>query len=463
MSSFPYRWPSPKNLAMLEANGIQENLRPMTSNPLPIFDGHNDTLLRLYRKGLPVSAFFERGQEGHVDLPRAKQGGFAGGLFACFVPSDTPDQDLPAPEKGGYSVPFPGTPAAERALAVTNALAARLQRLARASGGEVTVCRSVADIRASLAAGSLAAVLHIEGAEAIDPEMEALEVLHAARPSLAGPGLEPSQHLGSRRAVPLPSSPDTGPGPPATWPSPATRVIRSTPTGPLLAGAEPVPCRCSPSWASSPILGAVPADVAARARVMLINYPNNPTGGVIEDDFFERAVEFARRNEIILVHDNAYSEITPSDGYHAPSFLETPGAMDVGIEIFSLLEDVQHDRLAGRRRRRQPRPRRGLLGSSRNEHRQRQMFEALQGGGRPPPWLSDQASVVEMCAILQQPPRRARGRRSSASGSRWTPQGRHLTSGRGCPRATRRRRSPSGVLEDADGGDLPGRGLRAER
>ena len=54
--------------------------------PLPIFDGHNDTLLRLYRKGLPVEAFFEHGEEGHLDLPRAREGGFAGGLFACFVP-----------------------------------------------------------------------------------------------------------------------------------------------------------------------------------------------------------------------------------------------------------------------------------------------------------------------------------------------------------------------------------------
>ena len=184
----------------------------MTANPLPIFDGHNDTLLRLYRKGLPVSAFFERGQEGHIDLPRARQGGFAGGLFACFVPSDTPDTDLPAPDRGGYSVPFPGTPAAERALAVTNALAARLQRLERGSGGQVTVCRSAADIRTSLAAGSLAAVLHIEGAEAIDPEMEALEVLHAAGLRSLGPVWSRPNIWGHGVPFRFPSSPDTGPG-----------------------------------------------------------------------------------------------------------------------------------------------------------------------------------------------------------------------------------------------------------
>lgn len=184
----------------------------MTANPLPIFDGHNDTLLRLYRKGLPVSAFFERGQEGHIDLPRARQGGFAGGLFACFVPSDTPDTDLPAPDRGGYSVPFPGTPAAERALAVTNALAARLQRLERGSSGQVTICRSASDIRTSLAAGSLAAVLHIEGAEAIDPEMEALEVLHAAGLRSLGPVWSRPNIWGHGVPFRFPSSPDTGPG-----------------------------------------------------------------------------------------------------------------------------------------------------------------------------------------------------------------------------------------------------------
>jgi LL-diaminopimelate aminotransferase len=84
-----------------------------------------------------------------------------------------------------------------------------------------------------------------------------------------------------------------------------------------------------------PDLDAVPADVAARARLMFLNYPNNPTGAVVDDDFFARVVDFARANDVIVVHDNAYSEIT-FDGYVAPSFLATPGAKDVGIEILSL-------------------------------------------------------------------------------------------------------------------------------
>ena len=180
--------------------------------PLPIFDGHNDTLLRLYRKQLPVAAFFEHGQEGHLDLPRARAGGFAGGLFACFVPSESPDADLPAPDRGGYQVPFPRTPGREKALAVVNALAARLERVARASAGEVVTCRTAGTIRVAMAEGKLAAVLHIEGAEAIDPDLDALEVLHAAGLRSLGPVWSRPNIFGHGVPFRFPSPPDTGPG-----------------------------------------------------------------------------------------------------------------------------------------------------------------------------------------------------------------------------------------------------------
>lgn len=108
-------------------------------------------------------------------------------------------------------------------------------------------------------------------------------------------------------------------------------------SGPLLAGAEPYYLPLLPELGFKPDLGATPADVLARAKMLFINYPNNPTGAVVEDGdgFFERVVEFARANDVVVVHDNAYSEIC-FDGYRAPSFLETPGALDVGIELFSL-------------------------------------------------------------------------------------------------------------------------------
>ena len=75
--------------------------------------------------------------------------------------------------------------------------------------------------------------------------------------------------------------------------------------------------------------------MAARARLMYLNYPNNPTGAVVPDGLFERAVEFAREHDVLIVHDASYTETT-FDGYVAPSFLETPGAKDVGVEVFSL-------------------------------------------------------------------------------------------------------------------------------
>lgn len=106
-------------------------------------------------------------------------------------------------------------------------------------------------------------------------------------------------------------------------------------TGPLLVGAEPVPLPLVPQLGFQPDLDAVDADVARRARMMFVSYPNNPTGAVIEDDFFVRLVDFARKHDIVVVHDLAYADVT-FDGYIAPSFLETPGAREVGVELFSL-------------------------------------------------------------------------------------------------------------------------------
>ena len=105
--------------------------------------------------------------------------------------------------------------------------------------------------------------------------------------------------------------------------------------GPWLVGAEPVLMALEPEHGFAPDLGAIDEDVARRAKLMYLNYPNNPTGAVVPEGFFERVVDFARAYDILVVHDNAYSEIT-FDGYRAPSFLATPGAKEVGIEVFSL-------------------------------------------------------------------------------------------------------------------------------
>jgi LL-diaminopimelate aminotransferase len=105
--------------------------------------------------------------------------------------------------------------------------------------------------------------------------------------------------------------------------------------GPLLSGGEAVVMPLVPELGFAPDLDAIDAGTLRRARLMFINYPNNPTGAVVPDGLFERVIELAAANEILVVHDNAYSETT-YDGYVAPSFLQTPGAKDVGVEVFSL-------------------------------------------------------------------------------------------------------------------------------
>jgi LL-diaminopimelate aminotransferase len=105
--------------------------------------------------------------------------------------------------------------------------------------------------------------------------------------------------------------------------------------GPLLAGGEAVLMPLVPELGFAPDLDAIGGDVADRARLLYLNYPNNPTGAVVPDRLFERAIEFGREHDVLIVHDASYTETT-FDGYVAPSFLETPGARDVGVEVFSL-------------------------------------------------------------------------------------------------------------------------------
>lgn len=84
-----------------------------------------------------------------------------------------------------------------------------------------------------------------------------------------------------------------------------------------------------------PDLDTIPADVLKKAKLLFLNYPNNPTGGIANEDFIKKTIDFCRRHDILLCHDNAYSEMT-FDGYRAPSFVAVPGAKDVCVEFFSL-------------------------------------------------------------------------------------------------------------------------------
>ena len=105
--------------------------------------------------------------------------------------------------------------------------------------------------------------------------------------------------------------------------------------GPLLTGAESHLMPLTPELGFAPDLAAIPADALNRARLMFFNYPNNPTGAIAPDGLFDDVVALASDNGFLAVHDNAYSETT-YDGYRAPSFLATPGAKEIGVEVFSL-------------------------------------------------------------------------------------------------------------------------------
>lgn len=118
----------------------------------------------------------------------------------------------------------------------------------------------------------------------------------------------------------------------ALIPDPGYPVYRSAT---IMADGEPVAMPLLPAHGFLPDLDGIPAEVARRARLLFLNYPNNPTGAIADLEFFARAVAFAKRYDLVLVHDNAYSEMT-YDGYRAPSLLEVPGAMDVAIELHSL-------------------------------------------------------------------------------------------------------------------------------
>ena len=192
----------------------------MTATPAlePVFDGHNDVLLRLYNyKGAdPVRVFFEGKERGQLDMPKAVSGGFAGGMFAIFVPSPAGGTNMDtvnaAMASGQYAVPLPPLLPVSDAQAATFAMAALLFRLEAASEGALKVCRSVSDIRAARATNAIAAVLHIEGAEAIDTNFDALEVLQKAGLRSLGPVWSRSNVFADGVPFRFPSSADIGNG-----------------------------------------------------------------------------------------------------------------------------------------------------------------------------------------------------------------------------------------------------------
>ena len=193
---------------------------------IPVFDGHNDTLL-----DLPLSnrSFFERADVGHLDLPRAREGGLGGGFFAVFVrdpeeiedtstfeaeDADTDSTSRATSISSRYSDPnaFPEQMDLAYAQREAMTMVARLIRLERESRGQAKIVRTAREIRECLENGTFAMELHFEGAEAIDPEFDALEVYHEL--GLRSLGITWSRPNRFAHGVPFqyPASPDTGPG-----------------------------------------------------------------------------------------------------------------------------------------------------------------------------------------------------------------------------------------------------------
>ncbi len=181
----------------------------MQNDPVGVFDGHNDTLLKLEiaeRLGKPAN--FAAGAPAlDIDLPRARRAGFAGGLFAMYTPSRVDNLDSPYDRDDPAN--FAPVGRAE-ALDFTLAMFARMRRLAAAYPADIAICSSAADIRQAMDSGRLAILPHIEGAECIDAKLETLEVLYAAGLRSVGPVWSRSNIFG--HGAPMERQPELIPG-----------------------------------------------------------------------------------------------------------------------------------------------------------------------------------------------------------------------------------------------------------
>lgn len=176
---------------------------------VPVFDGHNDTLLKLERAeraGRPLD-FVAGAPQLDIDLPRARDAGFAGGLWAMFTPGRLDSAGFGFDD--GDPAHFGEVPR-ETALGFTVAMAARMHRLAREAPEAVAICTDAGQIRRAMAAGQIAIVPHVEGAECIDADLTALEVLHAAGLRSLGPVWSRPNIFG--HGAPMDRQPDLDPG-----------------------------------------------------------------------------------------------------------------------------------------------------------------------------------------------------------------------------------------------------------
>jgi membrane dipeptidase len=186
-------------------------------NRIPVFDGHNDTLLNLHLPNRGEGrSFFERSDLGHIDLVRAREGGFGGGFFACYTPNPEDDawneESALTVTENGYEVSGAPPLDPEYARDFAGGLVKDLLQLERESGGALRVVRTADELEGCLRDGIVAAVLHLEGAENLGSAPGALENYYEG--GLRSLGLVWSRPNAYAEGVPFafPSSPDTGPG-----------------------------------------------------------------------------------------------------------------------------------------------------------------------------------------------------------------------------------------------------------
>ncbi len=179
---------------------------------IPVIDGHNDTLLLHHEE--PARDFFTRQESGHIDLERARDGGLAGAFFAVFPPPRKVDGLPTSFTRRDGTTARPAPPVVDHAHAVTttNAMVSQLLRWNADPERRLRIVRNVREIEEAMSAGALAAILHFEGAEAIDVDLAALDVYHAA--GLRSLGIVWSRANAFGYGVPFtfPSSPDVAPG-----------------------------------------------------------------------------------------------------------------------------------------------------------------------------------------------------------------------------------------------------------
>jgi len=202
-----------------------------TSTPIPIFDGHNDTILDLMATG---RSFYDRSETGHIDRVRASEGGLIGGFFAVFVPDVDPEtsmgqQVIANLDSGMEGVPVKGETGPTLAFAQHFTLSAvgRLMKIEAGEGAAVAYdeelgfdlpqqtlnfVQSAAELEENILNGDFSGILHFEGAEMIDENLLALETFHAAGLRSLGPVWSRSNIFGHGVPFAFPSTPDTGPG-----------------------------------------------------------------------------------------------------------------------------------------------------------------------------------------------------------------------------------------------------------